>query len=91
MDGGSNCSFKRNFIMNCPKIKTSIFTFFLVALLGMQSNCYADTKLDTQKSNIENKRGQVKEKIIKLKLLEKIETNKLYKNQQKLEHTQHDL
>lgn len=35
--------------------------------------------------------GHAKKEIKKLKLLEKIETNKLYKNQQKLEYAQHNL
>ena len=50
-----------------------------------------DTKLDIQKNQIEVQRGHAKKEIHKLKLLEKIETNRLYKNQQKLEYTQHSL
>ena len=52
---------------------------------------FAEPKLNDQKSQIENKRDQAKKQIHKLKLLEKIETNKLYKNQQKLEYNQHNL
>lgn len=50
-----------------------------------------DPKLKVKKSEIEAQRGHVKKEIHKLKLLEKIETNKLYKNQQKLEYAQHSL
>lgn len=52
---------------------------------------FAEPKLKDQKNQIENKRDQAKKQIHKLKLLEKIETNKLYKNQQKLEYNQHNL
>lgn len=52
----------------------------------------ADTpKLNDEKKAIETQRGQAKQQIHKLKLLEKIETSKLYRNQQKLEYTQHSL
>ena len=44
-----------------------------------------------KKDQIEMQMGQAKKEIRKLKLLEKIETNRLYKNQQKLEYTQHSL
>lgn len=50
-----------------------------------------DPKLKDKKTEIETQRGHVKKEIHKLKLLEKIETNKLYKNQQKLEYAQHNL
>lgn len=42
-------------------------------------------------SDIEKKQKQTREKIKKLRLLENIETNKLYKNQQKLEHATNNL
>ncbi|MBE7705861.1 MAG: hypothetical protein E7Z91_01260 [Cyanobacteria bacterium SIG30] len=48
--------------------------------------CYAETQ-----EQIEQKRQNAQEKIHKLKLLEKIESRKLYKNQQKLEQTQENL
>lgn len=41
--------------------------------------------------SVEQKRAQAKKEIHKLKLLEKIETNKLYRNQKKLEQTEQDL
>ena len=51
------------------------------SLLCLSTN--AEPKLNEQKNQIENQRVQAKQQIHKLKLLEKIETNKLYKNQQK--------
>ena len=51
----------------------------------------AAPKLNEQKNQIEVQRGHAKKEIHKLKLLEKIETNRLYRNQQKLEYTQHSL
>ena len=44
-----------------------------------------------QKANIEHKKNQTHAKIKRLKILENIETNKLYKNQQKLENTSQNL
>lgn len=68
-----------------------IFSFLAI----LASNCAfcatQDDKLDDKKSQIEAQMGHAKKEIKKLKLLEKIETNKLYKNQQKLEYTQHSL
>lgn len=63
---------------------------FAVLFLSCACVC-AEPKLNDQKNQIENKRVQAKKQIHKLKLLEKIETNKLYKNQQKLEYNQHNL
>jgi len=93
MDGGFNRSFKRIVLMNHLKIKKIIFSIVVVAgILLVQPSGFADTKkLDAQKDSIEDQRGQAKKQIKKLKLLEKLETNKLYKNQQKLEYTQHSL
>ena len=66
--------------------------FFVVTLVLLNCTmCFANNKLDNQKSQIEAQMGQAKKEIKKLKLLEKIETNRLYKNQQKLEYTQHNL
>ncbi len=74
-------------------IKKAVTVICLVFLPFSFSTALADNdvKLDAQKSQIENQRGHVKKEIHKLKLLEKIETNKLYKNQQKLEYAQHSL
>ena len=74
------------------KFLKTVKLFFVIALvLSNCAVCFADDKLDNQKSQIEAQMGQAKKEIKKLKLLEKIETNRLYKNQQKLEHTQHNL
>lgn len=70
------------------------FKCYLIILLFLNIVLcsFADTpKLNATKNEIEAQRGQAKQQIHKLKLLEKIETNKLYKNQQKLEYTQHNL
>ena len=69
-----------------------ILSIVLVAVFFINTTviCCAE-KLDDKKSQIEAQRGHAKKEIHKLKLLEKIETNRLYKNQQKLEYTQHSL
>lgn len=68
-----------------------IFSFLAI----LSSNCALcvaqDNKLDDKKTQIEAQMGHAKKEIKKLKLLEKIETNRLYKNQQKLEYTQYSL
>ena len=60
-------------------------------MLNFLSCAYCQDGLSNKKIDIEEQRGQVKKEIKKLKLLEKLETNKLYRNQQKLEYTQHSL
>jgi len=71
--------------------------FLILALFLFINNvsliCHAEdsNKITEQKTQIENQKLQAKKQITKLKLLEKIETNKLYKNQQKLEYAQHSL
>ncbi len=72
------------------KHKIFFVLFFAICLFFNDSSVFADN-LDNQKSQIEAQVGQARQEIKKLKLLEKIETNKLYKNQQKLEYTQHSL
>ncbi len=62
----------------------------LILLTGLSTIAKA-TGLNEEKKDIEAQRGQAKQQIHKLKLLEKIETNKLYKNQQKLEYAQYNL
>ena len=67
---------------------------YILIILSLFLGCFAfaDTpQLDNEKKDIEAQRGQAKQQIHKLKLLEKIETNKLVKNQQRLENTQHSL
>ncbi len=77
--------------MNYLKTKKLIIIFFVLIGLFFGSGTFAEEKLNTKQSEIEAERGKVKKEIHKLKLLEKIETNKLYKNQQKLEYTQNSL
>ena len=64
----------------------------IILFLFLGYFAFADTpQLNSEKKDIEAQRGQAKQQIHKLKLLEKIETNKLVKNQQRLENTQHSL
>lgn len=78
---------QRSLIKNLAFIFCSCLIFS-----GVNSFCNAEQpKLNEQKNQIEVQRGHAKKEIHKLKLLEKIETNRLYKNQQKLEYTQHNL
>ena len=72
------------------KYKIFFVLFFAICLFFSDSEVFADN-LDTQRDQIEAQMGQAKKEIKKLKLLDKIETNKLYKNQQKREYTQHSL
>lgn len=65
-------------------------SFAIVFAFSFCAVCYAQNGIE-QKHQIEAKMGHAKKEIKKLKLLEKIETNKLYKNQQKLEYNQHSL
>ena len=70
--------------MNIKKIVTFlIFLSFILSGLGISSTCSANT--------VDAKKKQTQEKINRLKWLENIETNKLYKNQQKLENAQNNL
>ncbi len=71
--------------MNIQKIISAIFIFLLLATTGIFSlpNCYANTT----RSEIQKRQKQTRAKINHLKWLENLETNKLYKNQQKLEKT----
>ena len=63
-----------------------IFLSFVVIFALLQESCYA-----TSQYRIETQRKQTKAKINHLRWLENLETNKLYKNQQKLEQTNTDL
>ncbi len=77
--------------------KKHITSFFLCILLGLFfaapvcAQNHQAPKLNDKRTQVEAQRSKAKKEIHKLKLLEKIETNKLYKNQQKLEYTQHSL
>ncbi len=64
-----------------------IFIFGFTPVYGVGET----PNLDAKKNQIEVERGHVKKEINKLRLLEKIETNRLYKNQQKLETAQYNL
>ncbi len=78
----------QNFFKNT---KIFLAAFIFIACLSNLNVVAAPEKLNDKKNQIEAQRGHVKKEIHKLKLLEKIETNRLYKNQQKLEYTQHSL
>lgn len=82
--------------MGCKFLKNYITVFLTLFLVLFNTNCCCATaqnnpKLKDQRKQIEAKRTHAKKEIHKLKLLEKLETNKLYKNQQKLEYAQHSL
>ncbi len=82
--------------MGCKFLKNYITVFLTLFLVLFNTNyCCAtaqnNPKLKDQRKQIEAKRTHAKKEIHKLKLLEKLETNKLYKNQQKLEYAQHSL
>lgn len=70
-------------------IKTALIVFFVFFLFGESS---APSFANEQKAiQIQEKREQAKKQIKKLKLLERIETGKLYNNQRKLEKTENSL
>lgn len=77
--------------MNNTKTKNKFLILLIILGLFIGAGAFAEEKLNVKQHEIETQRGKVKKEIHKLKLLEKIETNKLYKNQQKLEHTQYSL
>jgi len=67
-----------------------VFAFFLMlSCEGVLAN--QDVQLDNKRSEVEAQIGHAKKEIKKLILLEKIETNRLFKNQKKLEYNQHSL
>lgn len=72
--------------MNTNKFIATIFTFLLLVATVIFSapSCYAQ---HTTRAEIQKKQKQTRAKINHLKWLENLETNKLYKNQQKLEVT----
>lgn len=70
-------------------IRKFIVLFLSVVFLAMTPFCAVSTANAT--TNIEKKHRETKAKIKQLKLLEHKETNKLYRNQQKLETTSKDL
>ena len=66
---------------------------FSITFFVMSCSCALCTNVSQyeKKTQIDAQMGHAKKEIKKLKLLEKIETNRLYKNQQKLEYTQYSL
>ena len=60
-------------------------------LIGAMPLAYAQPANANTAKQVEQKRAVAKQQIHKLKLLEKIETNKLYKNQRNLERTEQTL
>lgn len=73
---------KNNYLATIFTLLLSVLVFAVFAV----TPCCAQTHVDLQ-----TKRDQTHQKIIHLKWLENLETNKLYKNQQKLEATSSDL
>ncbi len=73
----------------CKKILLLIFICTLL-LSASPLVCAQQNNINTAKQ-VEQKRAVAKQQIHKLKLLEKIETNKLYKNQRNLERTEQTL
>jgi len=73
----------------------TIFAFLLLATTGIFSvqPCYSHSNHSNHVTHaeIQKKKKQTRAKINHLKFLENLETNKLYKNQQKLENTSTDL
>lgn len=74
--------------MNKNKIITTIFVFLLLVTTAVS---FASTPCYAAHTDLQTKRKQTRAKINHLKWLENLETNKLYKNQQKLEATSSDL
>ena len=60
-------------------------------LIGAMPLAYSQPANANTAKQVEQKRAVAKQQIHKLKLLEKIETNKLYKNQRNLERTEQTL
>ena len=65
------------------KILKAFFIIFLLISFAPEAIC--------SQSHIEKKRKETHAKVLRFKKLESIETNKLYKNQQRLEHAQKSL
>lgn len=76
-------------IVNIRKIIPAIFVFLLLAttVIFSPQKCYAYSS----RTEIQRKQRQTRAKINHLRWLENLETNKLYKNQQKLEETSSSL
>ena len=73
--------------MKLPYLFKNIFIIFLIfAISNVAGVCFADTAQDIAK-----KRKETRAKINRLKILENQETNKMYRNQQKLEKNEREL
>lgn len=74
-------------------LKLNIFFLIFFSVFSLQPvySVEGTPTLDVKKNQIEVERGHAKKEINKLRLLEKIESNRLYKNQQKLEYAQYSL
>lgn len=76
------------------KICLTLIAFFLLSF-GMQLSCSANNSTYNSNvkkmQNIQKQQAQAHAKVKHLKILENIETNKLYKNQRKLESTKNSL
>lgn len=73
--------------------KIILSAFFVAALVHvlLLPCAFAQNPSPSQAIQVEQKRAAAKQQIHKLKLLEKIETNKLYRNQRMLERTEQTL
>ena len=78
---GENLAYKKtNYIVNAIKV---FLIFVLFISFAQQAMC--------NQNHIEKKRRETHAKVVRLKRLESIETNKLYRNQQRLENAQKSL
>lgn len=71
--------------------KFSSFLILCMLVFGFASPVFAQQSAANKAKQVEQKRAAAKQQIHKLKLLEKIETNKLYRNQKILERTEQTL
>lgn len=67
------------------------FLILCMLVFGFASPVFAQQSAANKAKQVEQKRAAAKQQIHKLKLLEKIETNKLYRNQKILERTEQTL
>lgn len=67
------------------------FLILCMLVFGFASPVFAQQSAANKARQVEQKRAAAKQQIHKLKLLEKIETNKLYRNQKILERTEQTL
>ena len=74
-------------MINIKRAAVFILTAFM--LTGMKDICFADTT-NQQVKKVEQQRIQIRQKINNLNRMERNETNKLTKNQQKLEKNQRE-